>query len=63
MADRLKLQGLADSSAWVTAAMAAAASGVIVAGTSYASLGLLGALLALIPLASMYRERAVATSQ
>jgi MFS family permease len=61
--DRLKLQGLADSSAWVTAAMAAAASGVIVAGTSYASLGLLGALLALIPLASMYRERALATGQ
>ena len=62
VADRLKLQGFADSTAWVTAAMAAAASGVIVANTSYASLGFLGALLALIPLASMYRERGMATS-
>lgn len=56
--DRLKLQGVADSSAWVTAAVAAGASGVIVANSSYATLGILGAAAALLLLASMYRERA-----
>lgn len=58
VADRLKLQGVADSSAWVTAAVAAAASGVIVANSSYATLGILGALAALLPLGTLYLERA-----
>jgi MFS family permease len=58
--NRLKLQGFADSSAWVTSALAAAASGVIMSNTSYSSLGLLGAALALLPLALMHKERASA---
>jgi len=60
LADRLKLQGVADSSAWVTAAVAAAASGVIVANSSYATLGILGAMAALLPLTTLYLERASA---
>jgi MFS family permease len=59
--DRLKLQGFADSSAWITSAFAAGISGVIVTETSYTSLAMFGALLALIPLiplASSYRPGA-----
>jgi MFS family permease len=55
--DRVKLQGIADSSAWITAAFAAAISGVIVETTSYATLGVLGALVAVVPFLSLLRER------
>ena len=55
--DRVKLQGIADSTAWVTAAFAAGISGVVVATTSYATLGILGAVLAIVPLVSVARER------
>ena len=57
VANRVKLQGFADASAWVTAAFAAALSGVVVETTSYATLGILGAFLALLPLVSIARER------
>lgn len=55
--DRLKLQGVADSSAWITSAFAAAVSGVILAATSFGTLAVFGALLALIPLIPMRRLR------
>lgn len=58
VADRVKLQGATDASAWVTAAFAAGISGVIVAESSYAVLALLGAVLALSPLVGVVRDRA-----
>lgn len=58
MQDRLKMQGFADSSAWISSGFAAALSGVILANTSYATLAVIGGLLALIPLIPMYRVRA-----
>lgn len=60
VADRVSLQGVADASAWITSAFAAGVSGVIVATTSYEALGLIGAFLALAPLAAAARERALA---
>lgn len=60
VANRLKLQGITDSSAWITAAGAAGISGVIVATTSYSALGILGAVAALLPLLTLYRERSAA---
>lgn len=57
VADRVKLQGVTDAAAWVTSAFAAGISGVIVAGSSYAALGLIGAFLALSPLVTAVRER------
>jgi predicted MFS family arabinose efflux permease len=65
VADRLKLQGFADSSAWITSAFAAGISGVIVAETSYMSLAVVGAVLALIPvipLVSSYRPGAASST-
>ena len=47
--------------AWVTAAFAAGLSGVVVETTSYATLGILGAVLALVPLVSIARERRAVT--
>ena len=55
--DRLKLQGVADSSAWITSAFAAAISGVVLAATSYGALAVMGALLAMLPLIPMQRLR------
>lgn len=54
--DRLKMQGFADSSAWVTSAIAAGISGVIVAQTSYMVLAGIGGVLALIPLIPLLRS-------
>ncbi|MBT8248775.1 MAG: MFS transporter, partial [Acidimicrobiia bacterium] len=61
--DRLGLQGLADSSTWISGGLGALLSGVIVHTTSFATLSLAGAALALIPLAALLmlirrRERA-----
>jgi MFS family permease len=50
IADRLTLQGFTDSSAWLSSAFAAAISGVIVSQTSFTSLAILGAVLAVVPL-------------
>jgi MFS family permease len=55
--DRLKIQGFADSVTWISGAIAAAMSGVIVAGSSYVALSVLGALLAVAPLVPILRER------
>ncbi len=51
--DRLGLQGLADSSTWISGGLGALLSGVIVHTTSFATLSLAGAALALIPLAAL----------
>ncbi|MCL1595675.1 MAG: MFS transporter [Actinomycetia bacterium] len=55
--NRLKIQGFADSVTWISGAVAAGLSGLIVAGTSYVTLSLIGAALALIPLVPLVRTR------
>ena len=57
MVNRLKIQGFADSVTWISGAVAAGISGLIVAGTSYMTLALIGAALSLIPLIPLYRSR------
>jgi len=58
IANRLKVQGFADSMTWMGGAVAAGLSGLIVAGSSYATLAALGALLAFAPLVPLYKARA-----
>jgi MFS family permease len=58
IANRLKVQGFADSMTWMGGAVAAGLSGLIVAGSSYETLAALGALLAFVPLVPLYRARA-----
>jgi hypothetical protein len=55
--DRLKLQGVADSSAWITSAFAAASAGVIMAVSSYGTLAIIAAFIALLPFVPIYRLR------
>jgi MFS family permease len=55
--NRLKIQGFADSITWIGGAVAAGISGLIVAGTSYMTLALIGAVLSLIPLIPLYLSR------
>jgi len=57
IASRLKVQGFADSMTWMGGAVAAGLSGVIVAISSYATLAVLGALLAFAPLIPLYKSR------
>ncbi len=59
VADRLKLQGFADSTAWVSSAVAAALSGVLLETTSYQTLAIAGAVLALVPLIPLVRLRVI----
>jgi MFS family permease len=56
--DRLKIQGFADSITWTSGAAAAALSGVIVAGTSYTTLSIVGAFLAMVPAVALISTRA-----
>ncbi len=56
--DRLKIQGFADSSTWISGAAAAAVSGLIGATTSFATLALTASVLALVPAAYLYRTQA-----
>jgi predicted MFS family arabinose efflux permease len=57
IADRLKIQGTADSITWISGGLGAAISGVIVAGSSYTTLAIVGAVLALAPLLPLHRTR------
>jgi len=56
--NRLKIQGFADSITWISGAVAAGMSGLIVAGSSYLALSLIGSVLALLPVVALYRSRA-----
>ncbi len=47
--ERTRIQGLADGLIWSTAALASLGSGVLVASAGYATLGVLGAILVVIP--------------
>lgn len=60
VANRIKLQGFADSSAWLSSAVAAATSGFLLSSTSYRTLSLVAAVVALLPLLPLYRFTAVA---
>jgi MFS family permease len=51
LAERTRVQGVADGLIWSTAALASLSSGVVVAGASYTALGLLGLALLAIPIA------------
>jgi predicted MFS family arabinose efflux permease len=55
--DRIKLQGAADSSAWIASGVAAASAGLIMAASSYSTLAVLAAFVALVPLVPIYRVR------
>jgi MFS family permease len=61
LAERTRLQGLTDGLIWSSAAAASLGSGVVVAAASYATLGLLGAALVIVPaMLVIARRRAVA---
>ena len=61
LAERTRVQGLADGLVWSSAAVASLSSGVVVAGTSYTALGFLGLLLLVAPLVVLaWRGRAAA---
>ena len=47
--ERTRIQGVADGLIWSTAALASLGSGVLVASAGYATLGVLGAILVVIP--------------
>jgi len=56
--NRLKIQGFADSITWISGAVAAGMSGLIVASSSYMALSIIGSALSLIPLILLSRSRA-----
>jgi MFS family permease len=62
VANRLKLQGVADTSAWISSGAAAASSGVLLNATSFRTLALAGAAIALIPLIPLFRLRLAAAA-
>lgn len=55
--ERTRLQGVTDALIWSSAAAAALGSGVVVAAANYTTLGLLGAVLILLPVWAMLRGR------
>lgn len=55
VANRLKLQGVGDTSAWISSAAASAGSGILLNATSFRTLALAGAVIALIPLVPLFR--------
>ena len=61
LSERTRLQGLTDALIWSSAAAASLGSGIVVAAASYATLGLLGAALVIVPaLLVIARREAVA---
>ena len=58
LAERTRLQGLTDSLIWSSAAVASLGSGIVVAASSYATLGLLGAALVIVPTLLVIARRA-----
>jgi len=57
LAERTRVQGIADASVWGSAAVAGLASGVIVAGASYTALGFLGLALLVVPAVLLVTSR------
>lgn len=59
IAERTRVQGLTDALIWGSAAAASLGSGVVVAAASYATLGLLGAALVILPMLVIVTRRDV----
>jgi MFS family permease len=57
LAERTRVQGVADSLIWGTAAVSSLSSGIIVAGASYTALGFLGIGLVVLPVALLLTKR------
>ena len=57
LAERTRVQGIADGLVWSTAAVASLSSGIVVAQASYATLGLIGIALLLLPAALLVSRR------
>ena len=57
LAERTRVQGLADGLIWSSAAAASLGSGIVVAAAGYATLGLLGAALVVVPLLLVIARR------
>jgi MFS family permease len=57
LGERTRVQGVADGMIWTSAALASLSSGIIVAGASYAALGLLGLALLVPPAALLLARR------
>jgi MFS family permease len=57
LAERTRLQGLTDGLIWSSAAAASLGSGVVVAAAGYATLGLLGAALVVVPVLLVIARR------
>ncbi|HEX7195529.1 MAG TPA: MFS transporter [Candidatus Limnocylindria bacterium] len=57
LGERTRVQGVADSVIWTSAALSSLSSGLIVAGASYAALGLLGVGLLIPPAALLLARR------
>ncbi len=57
LAERTRVQGVADGVVWSSAALSSLSSGVIVAGASYTALGLLGLGLLIPPAALLLARR------
>lgn len=57
LAERTRVQGVADGLVWSSAAVASLSSGVLVASSSYATLGLVGIALLLLPAALLVLRR------
>ena len=58
LAERTRLQGLTDALIWSSAAAASLGSGLVVAAAGYATLGLLGAGLVVVPILLVLARRA-----
>jgi MFS family permease len=63
LAERTRVQGIADASVWGSAAVAGLASGVIVAGASYTALGFFGLALLVVPTLLLATSRRRAGAQ
>jgi hypothetical protein len=57
LAERTRIQGMADAVIWSTSAIASLGSGVIVALAGYTGLGILGAALVAIPVWVLVQRR------
>ena len=62
LAERTRLQGLTDALIWSSAAAASLGSGVVVAAASYATLGLMGAALVIVPAWLVVSRRAAVSA-
>ncbi|HXU84379.1 MAG TPA: MFS transporter [Verrucomicrobiae bacterium] len=63
LAERTRVQGLTDGLIWSSAAAASLGSGVVVAAASYATLGLLGAAIVVVPALVLIARRSSVADQ